>query len=90
MPLFKLPFEENFPINTPFEGHPHPVGAGPAGGNGAGAGLLATEGEAVPAGRVNTVVLLEEEDEEPDFVTTAVGAEPVRPSKRIVCPGCIV
>ena len=90
MPLFKLPFEENFPFNFLFEGHPHPVGAGPAGGNGAGAGLLAAAGAAVPAGRVKTVVLLEEEGEEPDFVTTAVGVEPVRPSKRMVCPGCIV
>lgn len=90
MPLFKLPFEENFPINTPFEGHPHPVGAGPAGGNGAGAGLLATVGVALPAGRVMMVVLLEDDGEEPDFVTTAVGAEPERPSKRMVCPGWIV
>jgi hypothetical protein len=84
MPLFKLPFEENFPIKTPFEGHPQPVGAGPAGGNGAGAGLLATLGEAVPAGRVMMVVLLDDDGEDPVFVTTAVGVEPVRPSKRIV------
>ena len=90
MPLFKLPFEENFPINTPFEGHPQPVGAGPAGGNGAGAGLLATVGVALPEGRVMMVVLLEDDGEEPDFVTTAVGAEPERPSKRMVCPGWIV
>ena len=84
MPLFKLPFEENFPINTPFEGHPQPVGAGPAGGNGAGAGLVAGAGVAVPAGRVMMVVLLEDDGEDPVFVTTAVGVEPVRPSKRIV------
>ncbi|ROM50463.1 hypothetical protein BK649_16995 [Pseudomonas canadensis] len=84
MPLFKLPFEENFPINTPFEGHPQPVGAGPAGGNGAGAGLAAGAGVAVPAGRVMMVVLLEDDGEDPVFVTTAVGVEPVRPSKRIV------
>ena len=84
MPLFKLPFEENFPINTPFEGHPQPVGAGPAGGNGAAAGLLAGVGAAVPAGRVMIVVLLEDEGEDPVFVTTVVGAEPVRPSKRMV------
>jgi hypothetical protein len=90
MPLFKLPFEENFPINTPFEGHPQPVGAGPGGGNGAGAGLLATVGAAVPAGRVMMVVLLEDDGEDPVFVTTVVGVEPVRPSKRMVCPGCIV
>ena len=84
MPLFKLPFEENFPINTPFEGHPQPVGAGPAEGNGAGAGLFATLGEAVPTGRVMRVVLLDDDGEDPVFVTTAVGVEPVRPSKRIV------
>jgi len=86
MPLFKLPFEENFPINTPFEGHPHPLGAGPAGGCGAGvdAGLLAGVEAAVPAGRVMMVVLLEDEGEDAVLVTTAVGAEPVRPSKRIV------
>ena len=84
MPLFKLPFEENFPISTPFEGHPQPVGAGPAGGNGAAAGLLAIVGEAVPAGLVMIVVLLEEDGEEAVFVTTVVGVEPVRPSKRMV------
>ena len=84
MPLFKLPFDENFPINTPFEGHPQPLGAGPAGGSGAAAGLLATPGAAVPAGRVMIVVLLEDEGEDPVFVTTAVGVEPVRPSKRMV------
>ena len=84
MPLFKLPFEENFPIRMPFEGHPQPVGAGPAGGIGAGAGLLATLGAAVPAGRVMMVVLLEDDGEEAVFVTTAVGVEPVRPSKRMV------
>ncbi|PHX45013.1 hypothetical protein AO284_03965 [Pseudomonas sp. NZIPFR-PS2] len=84
MPLFKLPFEENFPINTPFEGHPQPVGAGPAGGNGAGAGLAADAGLAVPAGLVIMVVLLEDDGEDPVFVTTVVGVEPVRPSKRIV------
>ena len=84
MPLFKLPFEENFPISTPFEGHPQPVGAGPAGGSGAGAGLLATVGAAVPAGRVMMVVLLEDDGEDVLFVTTVAGVEPVRPSKRIV------
>lgn len=84
MPLFKLPFEENFPINTQFEGHPQPVGAGPAGGNGAGAGLLATVGVALPAGRVMIVVLLEDDGEDPELVTTVVGVEPVRPSKRMV------
>jgi len=84
MPLFKLPFEENFPINTPFEGHPQPVGAGPAGGNGAAVGLPEAAGTAVPAGRVMMVVLLEDDGEDPVFVTTVVGVEPVRPSKRIV------
>ncbi len=84
MPLFKLPFEENFPINTPFDGHPQPVGAGPAGGSGVAAGLLATAGAALPAGRVMIVVLLEDEGEDVVFVTTDVGVEPVRPSKRIV------
>lgn len=86
MPLFKLPFEENFPIRIPFAGQPQPFGAGPAGGNGAGAGWLAIVG-AAPAGRRITVVLLEEDALEADFVTTAVGAEPERPSKRMVCPG---
>jgi len=46
--------------------------------------LLATAGAAVPAGRVMIVVLLEDEGEDPVFVTTAVGVEPVRPSKRMV------
>ncbi len=95
MPLFKLPFEENFPIRTPLDGHPQPVGAGPAGGSGAGAGLLATDGTTplepvvvvvvVPfAWRRITVVLLDEEGEELELLTTAVGVEPLRPSKRIV------
>ena len=84
MPLFKLPFEENFPINTPFDGHPQPVGAGPAGGSGAAAGLLATAGAALPAGRVMIVVLLDDDGEELALLTTAVDVEPVRPSKRIV------
>lgn len=52
--------------------------------------MLATVGAALPAGRVMTVVLLEDDGEEPDFVTTAVGADPLRPSKRMVCPGCMV
>ena len=84
MPLFKLPFEENFPISTPFEGHPQPVGAGPAGGIGAGVGLLAIVGEAVPTGLVMIVVLLEDDGEDVLFVTTEGAVEPVRPSKRIV------
>ncbi|MNC62051.1 hypothetical protein D3C75_1120340 [compost metagenome] len=75
----------------PLDGHPQPVGAGPAGGSGAGAGLLATDGTTtgvvvvVPsAERRMTVVLLEDEGEELDELTTAVGVEPLRPSKRIV------
>jgi len=48
------------------------------------AGLLAGVEAAVPAGRVMMVVLLEDEGEDAVLVTTAVGAEPVRPSKRIV------
>ncbi|MNL79610.1 hypothetical protein D3C87_2062550 [compost metagenome] len=74
----------------PLDGHPQPVGAGPAGGIGAGAGLLATDGTTVvvvevepPTGRRMTVVLLEDEGDELDELTTAVGVEPVRPSKRI-------
>ena len=83
----------------PLDGHPQPVGAGPGGGSGAGAGLLATDGaapaEAAPepvtvvvvvpfAWRRITVVLLDEDGEELLLLTTAVGVEPVRPSKRIV------
>ncbi|MNI71113.1 hypothetical protein D3C73_1269700 [compost metagenome] len=75
----------------PLDGHPQPVGAGPGGGNGAGAGLLATDGTTtavvgVPpsTGRRMTVVLLEEEGVEFEELTTVVGVEPVRPSKRIV------
>src|SRR5207253_4433513 len=90
MPLFKLPFEENFPIKMPLEGHPQPVGAGPAGGSGAGAGLLSTlvavpavVPATAPAGRLITVVLREEDGVESCFVTTVVGVEPERPSKRI-------
>ncbi|MNN70762.1 hypothetical protein D3C81_1866370 [compost metagenome] len=75
----------------PLEGHPQPVGAGPAGGIGAGAGLLATDGTAVVvvvvepfAARRTTVVLLDDEGDEPDELATFVDVEPVRPSKRIV------
>ncbi len=75
----------------PLEGHPQPVGAGPAGGSGAGAGLLATDGASTVvlvvapfAWRRITVVLLDDEGEELDELTTAVGVEPLRPSKRIV------
>ena len=79
----------------PLDGHPQPVGAGPAGGIGAGVCLLATDGTApaeprvvvvvVPfAWRRITVVLLDDDGEELALLTTAVGVEPVRPSKRIV------
>jgi hypothetical protein len=78
----------------PLDGHPQPVGAGPAGGNGAGAGLFATDGATtvvlvvVPFNwRRITVVLLDDEGVEFDELTTSVGAvdvEPLRPSKRIV------
>jgi hypothetical protein len=81
----------------PLEGHPQPVGAGPAGGIGAGAGLLATDGTDVVvvvvepfAARRTTVVLLDDEGDELDELATFVDVEPVRPSKRIVCPGRIV
>ncbi|AZO86386.1 hypothetical protein BOO88_23445 [Stutzerimonas stutzeri] len=75
----------------PLDGHPQPVGAGPGGGNGVGAGLFATDGTTVVvlvvvpfAERRMTVVLLDDEGVELDELTTAVDVEPVRPSKRIV------
>ena len=75
----------------PLDGHPQPVGAGPGGGNGAGADLLATDGTTVVvlvvvpfAERRMTVVLLDDEGVELDELTTAVDVEPVRPSNRIV------
>lgn len=75
----------------PLDGQPHPVGAGPAGGNGAGAGLLAVDGAAVlvvvpaaEAGRRVTVNFPEDEELVVDDVTAWVGVEPERPSKRIV------
>lgn len=86
-------------MRMPLDGHPQPVGAGPGGGSGAGVCLLATDGttdvEAAPepvvvvvvvpfAWRRITVVLLDEDAEEPELLTTAVDVEPVRPSKRIV------
>ncbi len=86
-------------MRMPLDGHPQPVGAGPAGGSDAGADLLATDGTAVAepapepvtvvvvvpfAWRRITVVLLDEDGEELLLLTTAVGVEPVRPSKRIV------
>ncbi|OOG12148.1 hypothetical protein BMS17_08610 [Pseudomonas sp. C9] len=75
----------------PLDGHPQPVGAGPAGGNGAGAGLLATDGATTVvvvvapfAWRRIIVVLLDDEGAESDALVTAVGVDPVRPSKRII------
>ncbi|RON56945.1 hypothetical protein BK667_05815 [Pseudomonas frederiksbergensis] len=75
----------------PLEGHPQPVGAGPAGGSGARAGLLATDGATTvvlvvaPFGwRRITVVFSDDEGVESAVLATAVGVEPVRPSKRIV------
>ena len=98
MPLFKLPFEANFPISTPLAGHAQP----PAERSEAGTwtGVVATTGGAlvppgdvvfagagVPAGRRVTVVLLEGEVE----VTTR---EPllvaVPEPKRIAWPGRMV
>ena len=74
----------------PLDGHPQPVGAGPAGGIGAGAVLLATDGTTAVAvlvepftGRRKTVVLLEDEGVEFDELTV-VDVESLRPSKRIV------
>ena len=78
-------------MRMPLDGHPQPVGAGPAGGIGAGVGLFATDGTTVVVvvvepftGRRTTVVLLEDEGDELDELTTVVGVDPVRPSKRIV------
>ena len=82
-------------MRMPLDGHPQPVGAVPAGGIGAGVCLFATDGAApvepvvvvvvVPfAWRRITVVLLDEEGEELELLTTALDVEPVRPSKRIV------
>ncbi|RON20006.1 hypothetical protein BK660_13095 [Pseudomonas brassicacearum] len=75
----------------PLDGHPQPVGAGPAGGSGAGAGLLATDGATTvvlvvaPFGwRRITVVFSDDEGVESVVLLTAVGVDPVRPSKRII------
>ncbi|MNG32748.1 hypothetical protein D3C84_1188370 [compost metagenome] len=78
-------------MRMPLDGHPQPVGAGPAAGIGTAAGLLATDGTTTAvllvaplAGRRKTVVLLDDEGVELAEPTTVVGVEPVRPSKRIV------
>ena len=88
MPLFKLPFEENFPIKIPFDGHVQPFGDGPAGVADAGGGTTVTGFEI-------TVVLTEPDglvvvDVVVDRVATADGVEFERPSKRIVWPGRMV
>ena len=75
----------------PLDGHPQPVGAGPAGGSGAAAGLFATDGTTTAVvgpepftGRLKTVVLLDDEGVEFEELETVEAVEPVRPSKRIV------
>ena len=96
MPLFKLPFEANFPISTPFAGHAQPPLERSAAGTWVGAVdgvtigaaavvLLDLTGGGVPAGRRVTVVLLDGEVE----VTTREEVEPGS-SNRIACPGRIV
>ena len=97
MPLFKLPFEANFPISTPLAGQVQPPTARSA------AGTVATTGELVegagaaglpvlagtvavlPTGRRVTVVRLDEDG----LVTTVVLLlEPLL--KRIAWPGRMV
>ena len=75
----------------PLDGHPQPVGAGPAGGSGASGTLLATDGATTAVlvvapfdWRRITVVFNVEEGVEVDELDTVGGVEPVRPSKRIV------
>ena len=93
MPLFKLPFEANFPISTPLAGQVHPPTARSA------AGTVATTGAlTVPAGvagllelagavtgRRVTVVRLEEDG--PD-TTVVLLPEPLL--KRMAWPGRMV
>ena len=97
MPLFKLPFEANFPINTPFEGHAQPPLERSAAGTWVGAVdgvttgavvavLVLFGGGGVPAGRRVTVVLLDGEVE----VTTREDPAEDGSSKRIACPGRMV
>ncbi len=96
MPLFKLPFEANFPINTPFAGHAQPPLERSAAGTCVGAvegvmigAVVAVPvdftGGGVPAGRRVTVVLLDGDVDE----TTREEVEPGS-SKRIVWPGRMV
>ncbi len=93
MPLFKLPFEENFPIKIPFDGHVQPLGEGPAG-----TVELPAGGGTTVTGLEITVVLTEPEGlvvvevvvdvtggrPAPDELATADDVEFERPSKRIV------
>ncbi|MNF69324.1 hypothetical protein D3C85_1147700 [compost metagenome] len=75
----------------PLDGHPQPLGAGPAGGSGAGAGLFATDGATLfvladepEAGVRVTVSFPEDEVVVVDDATVWFDVEPERPSKRIV------
>lgn len=72
MPLFKLPFEANLPISTPFAGHVQPPTARSAAGTWATVCEVVEEavvallplpvaGTVVATGRRMTVVLLDEE-----------------------------
>ncbi|GGJ81729.1 hypothetical protein GCM10009304_04520 [Pseudomonas matsuisoli] len=98
MPLFKLPFDENRPINCPFEGQPQPAedtvtfwtgvlaGALTVGlGAGAGAGVLdAPDVMGGGVGRATTTgVLLTAGRTVRGAVATVLAPLP----KRIVCPG---
>ena len=97
MPLFKLPFEANFPISTPLAGQVQPPAARSAAGTvvatGVGvevvgvAGLLVLAGvtAVVPTGLRVTVVRLDEEGLD---TTVVLLLEPLL--KRIACPGRMV
>ncbi|MCY1186778.1 hypothetical protein D9M73_276870 [compost metagenome] len=97
MPLFKLPFEANFPISMPLAGHVQPPTARSAAGTVATTGvgvvdgavggfpLLAGEVVAVPTGRRITVVLLDEDGLE---TTVVLLEEPLL--KRMGWPGRMV
>jgi hypothetical protein len=85
MPLFKLPFEANFPINTPLAGHVQPPAVRSAAGTVVtvvvvldGALVITlpplTDGTGVPTGRRVTVVLLEDEGLE---TTVVLPVEPL-------------
>ncbi|MNN10107.1 hypothetical protein D3C81_1230180 [compost metagenome] len=86
MPLFKLPFEANFPISTPLAGQVQPptarsaagtvatTGARVAGAVVAGLVLLTGAVPVLPTGRRMTVVLLEEDGLD---TTVVVPVEPL-------------